>query len=52
MHFWDDYETELSIRKLSNGMSELSHVFFLRFTGLGEQARCAPIRGLIHSILI
>ena len=26
--------------------------FFLRFTGLDEQARCAPIRGLIHSILI
>ena len=28
MHFWDDYETELSIRKHSFGMSELSHVFF------------------------
>ena len=27
MHFWDDYETELSIRKHSYGMSELSHVF-------------------------
>ena len=26
--------------------------FFLRFTGLDEPARCAPIRGLIHFILI
>ena len=37
--------------KTNYGMNELSYVF-LRFTGLDEPARCAPIRGLIHSILI
>ena len=29
---------------------ERAVIRFLRFTGLDEPARCAPIRGLIHSI--